>query len=69
MNTTPLTLSTELVPFMEEFTTPAWVEAEGQRFTFDQEQGCYMNEAGEVLMLEPVMSDGTLTEDAYYELP
>ena len=59
---TPLVLG-PLVPFMEDFTTPAWVEVEGERFTFDAEQGCYPG-----IYVEPVMSDGTLTEEAYYEI-
>lgn len=64
----PLVLG-PLVPFMEDFTTPAWVEAQGIRFTFDAEQGAYFDEARNELYLEPTQTDGTLTPDAYYEVP
>ena len=67
-NLPPLTLG-PLVPFMEDFTTPEWVEAQGQRFTFNPELGAYLDAEGRVIMLEPTQSDGTLTTDAYYELP
>ena len=68
MALTHLTLG-PLVPFMEDFTTPAWVEVDGHRFTFDAEQGAYLDSDGQIIYLEPSRSDGVLTEDDYYELP
>ncbi|QDP44104.1 hypothetical protein SEA_MCGALLEON_53 [Microbacterium phage McGalleon] len=52
-----------LVPFMEEFTTPEWIEIEGRRFPWDPEQETYVG-----LYVEPYLTDGTLTEDIYYEI-
>ncbi|GLI28491.1 hypothetical protein ARHIZOSPH14_27330 [Agromyces rhizosphaerae] len=48
---------------MEPFTTPAWIEVEGCRFHWDAEEGTYPG-----LYVEPWLTDGTLTEDIYYEI-
>ncbi|QDF16014.1 hypothetical protein H3N89_gp49 [Microbacterium phage MonChoix] len=52
-------------PEMEPFTTPAWVEIEGRRFTWDPETGCYPG-----LYIEPGLNDmaQSLTADSYYEI-
>lgn len=69
INQQPLILSPESVPFLEVFTTPAWVEAEGIRFMFDSELECYRDAQGRELYIEPSQTDGVLTADAYYEMP
>ena len=81
INQLPLTLG-PLVPFLEEFTTPAWLDVtvladESDptsahlvfRFTFSPELGCYLDTEGNELYVEPTQTDGTLTPDAYWEMP
>lgn len=72
-NIKPLILSTEMVPFLNEFTTPAWIDVpvgDGlRRFTFDSTLECYLDADQNELYLEPSQADGTLTPDAYYEVP
>ena len=81
INQLPLTLG-PLVPFLGEFTTPAWVDVtvladESDptsahlvfRFTFSQELNCYLDTEGNELYIEPTQTDGTLTPDAYWEMP
>lgn len=56
----------KLVPFgegMPECTTPETVTVEGRTFTWDPIEMCYPG-----LYIEPADSDGTLTQDSYYEI-
>lgn len=59
----PLVLSEEMVIDPEGFATPAWIEANGQRFTYDTEHGgTYPG-----LYVEPEFN-APISETSYYEI-